>query len=145
MNRTIQKTSAMTQTASLDKKTTNVLPAGKYFIGDLSYFLPSAYWKSGHYAIPDGRGFISFRASSGLWSSDRRISYTAESKYFGICSYELGDKSLWTGDGTFHTFVEPVSVAVGDECVTFSSGTQDLTLTYEGGMPSDDEGYDSWS
>jgi hypothetical protein len=144
MNRTIQKTSAMTHTAVLEKKTTNVLPAGKYFIGDLSYFLPSTYWKSGHYAIPDGRGFISFRVSSGLWSADR-TSYTAESKNFGICSYELGDKSLWTGDGTFHTFVEPVSVAVDDDSICFSSGTKGFTLTYMGNMPSDDEGYDSWS
>jgi hypothetical protein len=133
-------------TVSLDKKTSCVLPAGKYYIGDLSYFLHSGLQgRYGHYAIPDGRGFISVRADKGLWSAEETVFYTVESGAFGICSYELGSRDMWTGDGTFHTFDEPVSVKVEDhgDTVVFSSGSWNLHIEYLRRDISDDEGYDS--
>jgi hypothetical protein len=146
MNRHQTAQSTTVPTVVLDKKTTNVLPAGKYYIGDLSYFLHSGLQgRHGHYAIPDGRGFISARADNGLWSAEDTVFYTVESGFFGICSYELGSRAQWTGDGTFHTFDAPVSMKVHNDgdAVVFSSGTWNLRIEYLRRDISDDEGYDS--
>ena len=148
MNRTTNNRHTSVNVTTLDRKSSNILPAGKYFIGDLSYFLHSALCcKTGHYAVPDGRGFIAIKTYDGLWLASDDTTYSLESGRFGICSYELGDKRLWTGDGTFHTFIEPVSMTVDDDdTISFVSGTWSLTLNHDASWDSDyDEGYDSWS
>jgi hypothetical protein len=98
----------------LEKQKSNILPAGRYYIGDPAYFLHDAivekFFDEGHYALPDGRGLILFKVEADSFITSEKMNYTVCSGLFGLISVDLGDKDKYTGDGTFHTFTSQVSV-----------------------------------
>jgi len=102
----------------MEKQKSYVLPAGQYYIGDPMYFLHDAIvektYDQGHYALPDGRGVILFKVKTDSIIISGKQTYSVGSGWFGIISYDLGDKEKYTGDGTFHTFANPVSMIQED-------------------------------
>jgi hypothetical protein len=147
MNVIRQKKVPKLYSVSLEKKRSYVLPAGNYFIGDPIYFLHTSILGSepGHYALPDGRGFILIRAETGIWRSSDGNHYGVESGLLGICSYEIGNATNFTGDGTFHTFKSEVTSTILEGGVLrISSGDFVLDVNDENtNYKSDFEGYDS--
>ena len=139
-----------TKQVCLEKKTTNVLPAGKYFVGDPAYFLHDSINDalldagSGHYSLPDGRGFILYNVSKNSYLTTEKNSYSVDSGLFGLISFDLGDFNKYTGDGTFHTFSNPVSFIVSPSG-SFLLTDGELNLEFEqcDSCFSEDEGYDS--
>ena len=148
MNTTRHKKVPKIYSVSLEKKKTYTLPAGKYFVGDPSYFLQPSISNSlaaGHYALPDGRGFILVSSDNGWCRGSNGGLYGVESGLIGICSYEIGDYSNFTGDGTFHTFSSEISTELmKDGVLRIKSGDFTLDLdTNSEYYHSDDDGYDS--
>jgi len=148
MNKSTSKKA--TKQVCLEKKTTNVLSAGKYFVGDPKYFLHDSINSllptigSGHYAVPDGRGFILYDVSKNSYLTTDKSSYSVESGLFGIISCDFGDYDKYTGDGTFHTFPNNVSLMYSHNG-TFVLKSGDITVEFDQCDRSftDDEGYDS--
>lgn len=130
----------------LEKMNTNVLPAGKYFIGDPAYFLHDSIagqeFEPGHYALPDGRGFILHDVRANAFIGTDKQSYSVESGRFGIISVELGDYDKYTGDGTFHEFKKPVTFSYDKDMFVLGADSEMLFEVYEQAF-SEDEGYDS--
>ena len=148
MNTTRQKKVPKIYTVSLEKKKTYMLPAGKYFIGDPSYFLQpsiSTNLSPGHYALPDGRGFILVPSENGWCKGSNGEIYGVESGLIGICSFEIGDYSNFTGDGSFHTFDSEVNTELmGGLILRIRSGDYKIDIdTNSEYCVSDDGGYDS--
>jgi hypothetical protein len=146
MNVIRQKKVPKLYSVSLEKKRSYVLPAGKYFIGDPSYFLHSIIGPApGHYALPDGRGFILIGVKTGLWHSSSGYLYGVDSGLIGICSYEIGNMTNYTGDGTFHTFKSEVSTEIlKNGVLRIKSGDFVLDVNNENtDYNSDLDGYDS--
>ena len=126
------------------KNNTYVLVPGNYFIGDPSYFLNDCVWSGepGHYSLADGRGFIVMNSCYSALVNSKNDKYTIESGYFGIFAVDFGDISKFTGDGTFHTFRNPVSFTYKNGEFELKCGSKTLTFEpYE--YYSDDDGYDS--
>ena len=148
MNTTRQKKVPKIYSVSLEKKKTYTLPAGKYFIGDPSYFLQPSISQSlveGHYALPDGRGFILVSANNGWCKCLNGDLYGVESGLIGICSFEIGDMNNFTGDGTFHTFSSEVTTELAEDGI-FRIKSGDYTIDIDTNTEysvSDDGGYDS--
>lgn len=134
-----------------------VLPAGEYFIGDLSYFLQDSVdkvWEQefdksdGCFITEDGQGFAVTKplGGNGLYTGSNDVIYDVEEDNLGIVPADFGDRSKYTGCGSFHTFTAPVSVSISDEgLLLISSGdwhleidTSDCCSDYE-----EDDGYDS--
>ena len=125
-----------------------MLPAGKFFIGDPTYFLQPSISKSlveGHYALPDGRGFILVSADNGWCKGSNGELYGVESGLIGICSFEIGDMNNFTGDGSFHTFNSEVTTELlGGKILRIKSGDYTIDIdTNTDYCVSDDGGYDS--
>ena len=123
------------------------MPAGRYFIGDPEYFLHGSIaentFEPGHYALPDGRGFILHDVSPDCFMVSEKATYTVSSGRFGIISVDLGDKDKYTGDGSFHEFSSPVTLTY--DRTTFTVESSGLKKEFEkiDATYSDDEGYDS--
>lgn len=149
MNATRQKKVTKLYSVSLERKKSYVLPAGRYFIGDPSYFLHNSLMAAaceGHYALPDGRGYILVGSNDGIWSGSDGKVYSVESGLIGICSYDIGNMSNFTGDGTFHTFGSEVGLEFDSGVVRVKSGDWVLEIDVgEECVLSDDDGYDSYS
>jgi hypothetical protein len=151
MSLTRQKRATNIYTVSLEKKTTYLLPPGEYFVGDPTYFIHdtiSSTIKSGHYALPDGRGFISLKAENGVWRGSNNAFYGVESGLFGIYAVDFGDMRNYTGDGTFHTSKSDVKVDIisgGGMFINASDWSLEINMSDEPYVSHDDEGYDSVS
>lgn len=135
----------------------SVLPAGDYYVGDVSYFLQdpvlngvlSGAFSDGCFVNEAGVGFavVNPAAGSGLYKGSNKFLYEFDYGGFGLVPSCLGTQKKFTGCGTFHTFTEPVSFYLSDDgIITLKSGdwfldidTNDVESIY-----SDDEGYDSW-
>jgi hypothetical protein len=129
----------------LEKQKSNVLPAGRYFIGDPAYFLHDAikFFDQGHYALPDGRGLILFKVAADSFITSEKQTYSIFSGWFGIISYDLGDKDKYTGDGTFHNFTSQVSMTFDKDKFNIKCDDFAIDLEQCEACFSDDEGYDS--
>jgi hypothetical protein len=124
------------------------LPAGKYFIGDVSNFLQDSVLKN----ISNGQNtycshhFVLTKPLCGLFTGSDDFIYDIDER-LAIIHENMGDSSKFTGCGTFHTFDDVVTVCISDDILAVQSGdwtlTIDTTKCYT--LPSDDEGYDSWS
>lgn len=151
MSLTRQKRVTNVYTVSLEKKTTYVLPPGEYFVGDPTYFIHdsiSSNIKSGHYALPDGRGFISLEAKNGVWCGSNNSFYGVESGLVGIYSVDFGDMRNYTGDGTFHTSKSDVKVEIisdGGMIIRTNDWDLEINMSDEPYVSDDDDGYDSVS
>jgi hypothetical protein len=149
MNVIRQKKVARVYTVNLERRKTFVLPAGKYFIGDPTYFLHKSLTENlvaGHFALPDGRGFIAAASEAGILTASNGEVYGVESGLIGICSYDIGDMANFTGDGSFHVFDSDVKAELDDSYMKLSSGNWSLEIELnEGPVFSDDDGYDSYS
>ena len=132
----------------MEKQKSYVLPAGQYYIGDPMYFLHDCIVEKtldqGHYALPDGRGFILFKVEGDSLISSGKQTYSVGSGWFGIISLDLGDKDKYTGDGTFHTFVSQVSMTFDQGKFHIKSNDKTVVLEKCDACFSDDgDGYDS--
>jgi hypothetical protein len=132
----------------------SVLPAGDYFIGDLSNFLPTDYekiWKQRYsssfsaFVVADRGAFIVTRAAMGNGSYYGSNKHTYDGSTISIVSASLCDPELYTGNGTFHSFKEPVTMTEETGVVKFASGSWTLVIdTNESSLDPDyDDGYDS--
>ena len=136
-----------------------ILPAGTYFVGDVCYFLQDSLMKdvwsskfnysSGCFTRADGAGFAITKphAGNGFYAGSNRFIYDVEEDNLGVVPVSMGDKSKFTGCGTFHDFKEPVSVSVDDDgLVTIKSGdwVLEIDTSESESIHSEDTGYDSW-
>ena len=148
MNKTCSNKAKKVYSVSFSKKNTNTLPAGRYFIGDPCYFINDYINElelCGNYELPSGHGFI---VETGLFCcafNSKKATYSVESGKFGIISVELGDSRKHTGDGTFHTFDEPVEFIFSDGAFLLLSGSTRITFDHEFDSFSDNDGCDSVS
>jgi len=142
------------------KNASNVLPAGEYFIGDICYFLQdhlTGVWSTdyekcdGLYTNDSGYGFgvVKPYSGNGIYMGSNRFSYDVDDENLGIVAKSLGDLDKYTGCGTFHKFVAPVTMTWLDGIVTFKSDSWSMNINTnhnEDIDSSDDmDGYDSWS
>lgn len=131
------------------------LTSGDYYIGDISYFLQDAIIKklqnrkNNTYFEDNGYEIVIVKPTggNGLYEGSDGFIYDIEDENLGIIHVALGDHSKFTGCGTFHTFVNPVTVTILNEVFTVKSGSWNLNINIKDcyAIPSDDEGYDSWS
>jgi len=133
-----------------------VLPAGDYFIGDLCYFLHdsvSRVWEQqfeksdGCFVTEGGQGFAVTKplGGNGLYTGSNDVIYDVEEDNLGIVPADFGDRSKYTGCGSFHTFTETVSVSISDEgLLSISSGDWHLEIDTSDCCSDDDDGCDGY-
>ena len=129
------------------------LPAGSYYIGDISNFLQTDiydnFWvkkhdkTSGHFVI-DNQHFAVLYCGNGSYLGSNKHIYDGNN--IGIVAADIGDKDLYTGNGTFHTFTEPVKMVENCGIVAFVSGSTYLLIDTQESLDTNeyDDGYDSW-
>lgn len=139
------------------KAHTYLMPAGEYFIGDVSYFLDDTIYKSwsfnhnrkdGLYTDSTGHTFSVFMPGrgNGAYIGSNRFNYDVDENNLGICSMNFGDAKKYTGCGTFHSFKDPILVDWSNYVVTFNSGTWSMNIDTNNNTYLDcEDGYDSWS
>jgi hypothetical protein len=130
---------------TFQKKSHDELPAGEYYVGDLSSFLPAA---TGTYINAQGHGFYMTKTAcaEGEFAGSNKKSYIVDSGTIGVCAVELvGSDGM--GQGVFYRFTQPVSIVMEEGVLTLSSGGHTMTIdtTQDVYVGSDDDGYDSWS
>lgn len=149
MNRTQTQTHAQQQQTqramTFQKKSHDELPAGEYYVGDLSFFLSAAL---GTYINAQGHGFYMTETAcaEGEFAGSNKKTYIVDSGTIGVCAVELvGSGGM--GHGVFYRFVHPVSMTMEAGVLTLTSGGHTMTIdtTKDVYVGSDDEGYDSWS
>lgn len=128
------------------------LPAGSYFIGDICNFLNNdiyeTYWQKNHHGmggqfIIDTHHFAVWNCTNGSYLGSNKHTYDGNT--IGIVAAELGDKDLYTGNGTFHTFTKPVLMVENCGIVAFKSDKWFLLIDTTESLNDDiDDGYDSW-
>ena len=125
----------------------NTLPAGKYFVGDPVYFLNDSNSEdladSGNCLLPNRCGFILHNISKGAFVASDKKTYSVESGMFGLIAVELGDYAKYTGDGSFHTFSNPVSLVFSEGSFTLKCGEKTVKFEQYEDCLSADDGYDS--
>lgn len=147
-----------TMNTNFVKDVSRVLPAGKYYIGDLSYFLNDTImniWTTkfknsdGLYTNDAENGFYVTKPvdGNGIYVGSNKFSYDVDEDNFGIASIALGNIDKYTGCGTFHKFSSPVNIEYNDGVLTFKSNNSEMVIDTNNrvDISSDDEGYDSWS
>jgi hypothetical protein len=110
------------------KLDTFTMKPGKYYIGDICYFLNKTHYDNvwggkfgysgGHYERPDGTGFIvgGTAYGDGRYKGSNGISYAVDAAVIGIVSLELGSGteaeriSTAISRGSYHEFTEHVSL-----------------------------------
>ncbi len=130
------------------EKSRTILPAGKYYIGDLCYVLHEDIYDKvfGGFGYDDGlytekeMGLSFFVGSTaygdGLYKDDRNREYCVDAGIIGICPAELMYKDEDGDGGQVFTFTEPVSCRIKHGIFTFESGHQYVRINTAG---SDDE------
>jgi hypothetical protein len=134
-----------------------VLPAGDYFIGDISYFLHDSLdlvWKNtfrcgdGCFVTDEGHGFVVTKpiAGNGFYMGSNNVIYDVTEENIGVVPVAFGDSNKYTGCGTFHSFDNPVSVYISKRgLLSISSGNWilDIDTSDCGSDDSEEDGYDS--
>ena len=138
--------------AMFQKKRHDELPAGEYFVGDISSFLHAGLYQqccsssssTGTYVDQGGRGFYLAPCESGVFAGSNRDTYVVDSGTIGLCAVELGESM---GQGMIYRFDQPVALTMTRGILTLTSGRRSMTIdtTTDVYVGSDDEGYDSWS
>ena len=133
-------------------KRTFMLAPGKYFIGDVSYFLTDEYYESvkenlinytGSHRINGDKSLTLISTKRGSWYGSDRELYDVNSGTLGVCSFDLGD---FIGSGTIYDFHDSVYVDISrDGVLSISSGAVDLVIDTNCEPVPDfvDDGYDS--
>ena len=144
---------------TLQKQSENELPAGDYFIGELSSFLQDAVlgswsteqnYKQGTYTVnADGSAAGGFyiadpACNDGIFIGSNHKHYVVSDANIGIASVELGDIRKGAGfEGTFHHFKEPLKMAMEHGIFKITSGNFSLEIDTTTDWSDVDEGYDS--
>lgn len=144
-------------TKEFNKTYDAILPAGDYFIGDLCYFLHDSVgsvWEQQHkksdgcFIAADGHGFAVTKplGGNGLYTGSNDVIYDVDEDTLGIIPTHFGDRSKYTGCGTFHSFSEPVAVSITDDgLLMISSGDWHLEIdTSDCRSLSDYDDYDGY-
>lgn len=133
------------------------LPPGKYFIGDVSYFLTDEFYsmvkenlfhKTAHHILNGKKTLTLMKTHAdthGYWFGSNDEIYYVNAGIIGICSADMGDNN---GIGSQHDFTESVTVDIRQQGVmkVVSGPTQIIIdTTVEPVIHNDDEGYDSYS
>ena len=140
---------------STSQKKTYKLAPGKYFIGDVSYFLTDGYYESVKENLYGCKGQLfcgdksvtlmpTVQSKKGSWVGSDKSIYSADSGVLGVCSVDMGEDM---GVGSVHEFHENVVVDVSAEGVlkVFSGEFQlIIDTTKECVSDYEDSGYDSW-
>jgi len=140
-----------TNVVTFQKKSHDELPAGEYFVGDLSSFLHEHLYKqctaNGTYIGSWGHGFYLTTCKSGVFAGSNRETYVVDSGTIGLCSLDLGDCTKYRGNGKIYRFEQTVTIKMEDGILTLTSGRRTMTIDTNNDVyvGSDDEGYDSWS
>jgi len=105
---------------------TYTMKPGKYYIGDICYFMDDKLYdevwgtqfgySGGHYERPDGTGFIVMGTAygDGHYNGSNGVGYGVDAGVIGLVSLELGSGSeperVETANsmGSYHEFTEPV-------------------------------------
>jgi hypothetical protein len=112
---------------------TNVtLPAGRYYIGDLSYAMKNSVYhgvfgstgySSGHYKTKDGEFLLNRTAwGDGCYTASDGYEYGVDAAIIGIASMDVCNPEKDMYGGTLHTFTEPVKCTFNNGRFEFSSG-----------------------
>lgn len=144
---------------TLKKQSENELPAGDYFIGELSSFLQDIVlgtWstdfnhKQGTFAAAtDGGAAGGFYiadpgCNDGIFIGTNHKHYVVNDANIGIAAVELGDIRKGSGfEGTFHHFKEPLKMKMDQGIFTITSGDFSLEIDTNTDWGDVDEGYDS--
>lgn len=128
---------------------THELPPGKYFIGDVSYFLTDEYYESVKENLFDYTkqitGFMTLmKTQRGSWVGSNKELYYVSSGVLGICSFDIGEDM---GAGSVHNFKDKIYVDTNVEGVLKVSSGKTTIVIDTRCEPMDDEddygGYDS--
>lgn len=128
------------------------LPAGKYYIGDICYFLKDktydqiyggTHYESGLYTRKaDGAVFMVDNTAygDGLYKGTDDYEYGVDAGIIGIVSRSLGpEKDDDMYGGTFNTFKEPVHVKFGGGVFRFNSPSKYIMIDSVGNTYNSDE------
>jgi hypothetical protein len=120
------------------KSTTQTLPAGKYYIGDLCYAMKDEiYYRifggngyaSGYYTMKNGCFLVDGTAyGDGSYQGTNGFDYGVDAGIVGIASLSVCNAEEKIYGGTVHTFTEPVKCTFKDGIFKFSSGSWHLTI-----------------
>lgn len=116
----------------------HILPAGRYYIGDLCYamkdtiyhdvFGDTAY-SDGYYIINDGCFLVAGTAyGDGAYKGSNNFEYGVDAGILGIASMGVCNPESDVSGGTLHTFTRPVECTFKDGCFAFHSGRFHLTI-----------------
>lgn len=114
------------------KNVTATLPAGRYYIGDITYVLKDSVcndifgdtnYEPGHYKMKDGEFLVNRTAyGDGSYPGSNNYQYGVDAGVIGITNINLciDEKKIY--GGTLHTFTEPVACSFTQGMFRFSSG-----------------------
>ena len=130
------------------------LPPGKYFIGDVSYFLTDKYYESvkenlfdyGGYKMLNGEAKLTtMKSRRGCWRGSNQMLYYINSGILGVCSFDIGEDM---GAGSTHDFKDKIYVDISVEGVLMvCSGSMSIVIDTNADTLAEDghDGYDSYS
>jgi hypothetical protein len=124
--------------AEYSKSTTQTLPAGRYYIGDLCYAMKDTIYDGifggndyayGYYTMKNGCFLVNGTAyGDGSYQGTNGFDYGVDAGIIGIASLSVCNAEEKIYGGTAHTFTEPVKCTFKDGIFDFSSGNWHLTI-----------------
>ena len=121
------------------KSTSEILPAGRYYIGDLCYAMKNSIYDDvfgdtpyspGYYTTQDGCFLVDRTAyGDGAYTGTNGFEYGVDAGIIGIASMGVCNPDLPPRlGGTLHTFTEPVNCKFKNGYFEFSSGSFNLRI-----------------
>jgi len=124
--------------AEYSKSTTQTLPAGKYYIGDLCYAMKDKIYDGifggndyayGYYTLKNGCFLVDGTAyGDGSYQGTNGFDYGVDAGIIGIASLSVCNAEEKIYGGTVHTLSEPVLCTFNDGIFEFSSGSWYLKI-----------------
>ena len=112
--------------------TTATLPAGRYYIGDITYVLKDSVsnyifgdtnYEPGHYKMKNCEFMVGRTAyGDGSYLGSNDFAYGVDAAIIGIASMDVCMPEDMVYGGTLHTFTEPVECVFRSGLFTFRSG-----------------------
>jgi hypothetical protein len=134
----ITDAAAAGRTYKYDKNTHHILPAGRYYIGDLCYAMKDTIYDSvfgdtaysdGYYTTKDGDFLVAGTAyGDGAYKGSNNFEYGVDAGILGIASMGVCNPESDVSGGTFHTFTRPVECHFKNGYFAFYSGSFHLTI-----------------
>jgi hypothetical protein len=133
------------------------LPSGKYFIGDISYFLNDKYYTplkenlfgtTGKYTFDDGKTLVMMKTygdTHGSWFGSNDEMYYVHAGVIGVCPLDIGYDS---GNGSIHDFKNIINIDIYEQGIlkiTCDKTKLIIDTSCDSFVEEDDIGYDSWS